>query len=330
LIGPVLPPKGGVSVHIERLSALLAEDFAVSLLDESRNIKPSIPNLRRISPVAYLRLIAAADVVHVHSFPAILKLLHVVVARLLLKRTVLTVHSARGSGLGTRLALRLSATLAHEVIAVSDSVGASILAARIVPAFIPPSRSEFSVSDDIARWIADRKAEGRFVFASNAYRLERFEGEDLYGLDLIIDAFLNPEVAKRCACVFVVGAPDFDPEMFERYQELVRARSIEHVMLLHPRSESFCGIAALADGTIRATLSDGDALSIRESLYLGKVTIASDAASRPKGTWLFKSRNSQDLVAKIVASISRGEPSTQATTVSIDDYRSLYVGLYDS
>jgi len=329
IIGPIMPPKGGVSVHIERLAKLLGSDFAISFLDESRNLKKGVPNLRHMAPMTYLSMIAHADVVHVHSFSSVLKFMHVLCARLLLKRVVLTVHSVRGMGLLARIARAASARLSHTVVAVSDRVGESIGGGtpRVIPAFIPPSQSEFTVSSEVAQWIAERKSEGRFVFASNAYRLERFQGGDLYGLDLIIDAFTHPSVARLCACVFVVGAPDFDPHWLATYKERVSQMQTQGNFLLHTHSENFAGIAALADGTIRATCSDGDALSVRESLYLGKVTLASDAAARPEGTKIFKSRDVQDLVKTIVESLAE-KSVDQPAAASMNKYRDLYVSLY--
>ena len=39
---------------------------------------------------------------------------------------------------------------------------------------------------------------------------------------------------------------------------------------------------------MRNTSTDGDALSVKESLYLGKPTLCTDAVDRPKGVRLFK------------------------------------------
>ena len=327
-IGPIMPPKGGVSVHIDRLAALLRDDYAVSFLDESRQVKDSVPNIRKMSPLTYLKTILRADVVHVHSFSGLLKLWHVLWSRLLLKRVVLTVHSVMSSGLAANVLLTISSRLAHTVVAVSDKVSQSISArSKVLPAFIPPAQSELAVSPQVSEWIAAKQAEGRFVFASNAYRLEQYQGQDLYGLDLIIDAFSQDPIARRCACVFVIGAPDDEPAALQTYQALIAQRGMGGFFLLHTKSENFAGVAAVSDGTIRATSYDGDALSIRESLHLGKLTIASDAAQRPEGTRTFKSRDAQSLADAVIASIGHSA-SGQTAAASPPNYRDLYVGLY--
>lgn len=327
-IGPVMPPKGGVSVHIERLAMLLSNDFDISFLDESRQIKESIPNIRKMSPLTYVNIIRHADVVHVHSFSGLLKLLHVLFSRILRKRVVLTVHSVLNSGVLSRCLLTASSKFAHTVVAVSDRVGQSVHGTpKVIPAFIPPDQSELTTSSQVAKWISDRKAEGRVVFASNAYRLERYQGDDLYGLDLIIDAFANDAVSRRCACIFVLAAPDEAPEPLQKYKGFIAQRRMEGFFLLHTEPENFPGVAALADGTIRATSYDGDALSIRESLHLGKVTLASDAAVRPQGTRTFKSRDVHSLIATILSS-AQELATIHPAAPSMQTYRDLYVALY--
>lgn len=328
LIGPITPPKGGVSVHIHRLSSLLGADFAVSYLDESRQIKPGIPNIRRMSPWRYLACIGSADVVHVHSFSGGLKFVHVLCARMLLRRVVLTVHSVMQGGLASRLMFKLSTLFSHTVVAVSLEAGQLVSGpSKIIPAFIPPSADELIVGADVAEWIAAKKDEGRFVFASNAYRLERHQGVDLYGLDLIIDAFSISPISRLCACIFIVGSPEFDPERLESLKKVIAQRQIVHCFNLLDRPENFPGVVALCDGTIRATNTDGDALSVRESIQLGKVTIASDAAARPEGTRLFKSRDEQSLVDAILAAIQR-HTCGEAKALGLSPYRDLYTSIY--
>jgi len=328
LIGPVQPPKGGVSVHIERLVSLLEHDFVVSLLDEARSVKIGIPNIRRMSPLAYLAAVRAADVVHVHSFPIALKLVHVILARLLCKRVVLTVHSMRDTAPSARIALSVAARLAHVCVAVSDRIADQISASsRMIPAFIPPVVPEPPVDSELAMWIARRQAERRAVFVANASRLESFHGRDLYGLDVIIEAFRHPVIARQCACVFIIGSPEFDPDRLADCRRRLQEAAMEPYFRLHLEPESFFSLVAIADGTIRASLSDGDALSVRESLHLGKLTIASDCAKRPDGTVIFETGDARALSSAIVEALRAPCEQTPAPN-DLSDYRSLYLQLY--
>ena len=55
---------------------------------------------------------------------------------------------------------------------------------------------------------------------------------------------------------------------------------------------------------VRPTSTDGDAVSIREALWLGVPTVASDAVARPAGVATFRSRDADDLARKIMQTIS--------------------------
>jgi hypothetical protein len=54
-----------------------------------------------------------------------------------------------------------------------------------------------------------------------------------------------------------------------------------------------------SDIVLRPTNTDGDALTIREGLYLNKSVLASDVVERPKGTLLFRNRDIADLESKL-------------------------------
>lgn len=322
-----MPPKGGVSVHIARLAGLLEDEFDITLLDEAREFKPGVPNIRRMSPLQYLRIVNAAQVVHIHSFAGVLKLTHALTARLLRKRVVLTVHSVMNQGWLAHALLKASASLAHKVVAVNqviaDQIGSDSV---VIPAYLPPLDAELQVSDALRRWVARQRQDGRYVVASNAYRLERYAGQDLYGLDLMIEAFKDPRLAERCACVFLLGAPEYDAELLNRYQAAVATAEMHDHFLIHTEAESFSGLVALSDATVRATNYDGDALSVRESLHFGKVSIASDAAARPEGTELFKSRDAASLRDAVVAAMQSSRKDVSRRNDQ-PDYRSEYRGL---
>jgi len=56
-------------------------------------------------------------------------------------------------------------------------------------------------------------------------------------------------------------------------------------------SHSFYEVLKLIDASIRNTSTDGDSLSVKESLFLNKLTFASDVVSRPYGVIRFKRGN---------------------------------------
>jgi glycosyltransferase involved in cell wall biosynthesis len=82
---------------------------------------------------------------------------------------------------------------------------------------------------------------------------------------------------------------------------------VEGRVLLNIASGIFVPVLAEADVFVRPTNTDGDANSVREALYLGVPAVASDVVERPAGTILFRTRDLDDLEAKVrsVLSVTR-------------------------
>jgi len=302
LCGPFPEPVGGVSIHLQRLMLALARSgrFAVRCVDEAAQRKANLYNVRSLRMLAYLRLMWWADLVHVQSSLTLFRVLHVLVARLMGCKVVLTLHSHRPRHPIEHVINQLICRLPHVVIAVNDQIRASVCPrALVIPAYIAPAADEEWVPDDISVWIDGVRGEGRSLIVSNAYKLVRHEGQDLYGLDLLIDCFDDPAVRKAFALVFVVSSLAGCQAPFEHFQGVIRERGLERDILLVHRPMPFAGLLRRCDLSVRATNTDGDALSIRESLSYGKRTLASDCIVRPAGVELFETRNSAALAALI-------------------------------
>jgi glycosyltransferase involved in cell wall biosynthesis len=302
LIGPVPEPRGGVSVHLMRLAQLLQQHgVEVRFVDESPVVKPNIPNLRRGAVLAYVRNMLWADIVHVHSSNPVIRLTHVYAARLLGRRVVVTIHSAREMGwrhLISQWAVDAAVTrvfVSREIEARFDAPGV------ILPAFLPPASDELSVERDVDEWISRRKSEGRRIVASNASTLAVYNGQDLYGLDIIIGAFSDSAINVRFACIFFISATRGREDYLAACKAEIGRRNLSGVLRIVTMPSNFVGAAARSDIIVRATNTDGDAISVREALHLGKVVIASDCVARPPGTLLFKTRDIDDLKRVLLA-----------------------------
>ena len=80
-----------------------------------------------------------------------------------------------------------------------------------------------------------------------------------------------------------------------------------------------------ADIVLRPTNFDGDSLTVREALMLGKPIVASDVVVRPAGTTLFENRNTDDLYKKLSALMT--SPGMQENRASKTDNR-VYTDFY--
>jgi len=110
---------------------------------------------------------------------------------------------------------------------------------------------------------------------------------------------LKNEVHENIAFIYVIpdiGHYDYYSEMID----LIAENNLKDNFYFYTKPVAYPAVIKLCDLFIRPTNTDGDALSIRESLLLRTPVIASDVCNRPKGTILFNNRNSDDLYDKVV------------------------------
>ncbi len=77
--------------------------------------------------------------------------------------------------------------------------------------------------------------------------------------------------------------------------------------------EACLAIIARSDLFVRPTLSDGDAISVREAIAMDTPVVASDVVARPEGTLCFKTGDATlDLALKISSLLSGAIPAPAA------------------
>ncbi len=297
LVGPYPPPLGGISAHVARLAnGVRAEGLSVRVLNHFRTREPNpliISDLRR-NPWRYWRVLRHAEgrVVHYHHARWSTLLAVALALRGSSTATIVTVHGrelepflrSRVPGIAslTRRALNAFDVL----IAVSGEIERSLIdlghPVRVIPAFIPASEGEASLSAPTTAFLY----EGTNIIVS-AYRLTADRhGRMIYGLDTAIESFTAVALARpdlRLA-IFLANAPRSRRES-DRLRHLLDGVEQENV---RRRIRVFVGEplkpalnrAALY---LRPTLTDGDAVSIREALAGGVPVLASDVVVRPSG-----------------------------------------------
>lgn len=337
-IGPVPPPVGGVSIHIKRLSKLIENDFSIDFVDESSQIKDDYFNLRTYNLLKYLKKVIKSDLIYIHSGKQQLVIFHILIGRLFNKRIILTVHAY------PKISKDLSTSIdsffysfAHKIIVVNaiipDRVKLPADRYTVKYAFLPPSMEEEpELPDQLLKWLDERKKLGETIISANAYQLKIHNSQDLYGLDLCI------EVAQRMikkgfqvSFVFVVSSIDKNRDLFENYQTMIKNGNFQDRFVLLNEELSFVKLITFSDIILRPTNTDGDALTIREALYLGKRVIASDVIPRPEGTILFRNRDSIDLENKIIELICIGNPiKIKDIMVQDKDFYIFYKGIIEN
>lgn len=300
IIGPYPPPFGGVSIHIKRLITYLKNDFEITSIDDSFEKKKEILNIRTFRFIPYAACVKKADIVHIHSGHFILRFLHFVVAKFLSKEIIVTMHSysERNRSKVEQFLNRLILKKSSKVVFVNSKISKSfnLTSAYVKEAFLPPLLDqEDPLPSDVRNWISVKKAEGYSISCSNAYRLEIHNNQDLYGLDLCIEAAKNcKENNIKIAFIFVISHKS-GKLCIEDYKQLVKTYELESSFLIYDSYLSFVRLINECDIVLRPTSTDGDALTIREGLFYGKTVIASDVVKRPLGTLLFRNRDTESL-----------------------------------
>jgi glycosyltransferase involved in cell wall biosynthesis len=306
------PPAGGISIHLERLNHLLSNEYDTDFIDESTVTKPKYFNIRTFKILEYLKIISKTDLVFIHGGNRLFKKLHIIISKLFRKKIVTTIH---GYGNERNFIFRKWDSFffnqCDRIILVNDMIQLKL---DLTPgkcivrhAFLPPiMENEPPLPEVISDWIKVARSNNHSIVIANASRLETFNGEDLYGLDMLLRAALDNKKMQqqKMSFIFIVSGLDAGKERFEQGKTFISDHNLEaDFLLIHDRI-SFVQLITEADIVVRPTNTDGDALTIREGLYLGKKVLASDVVKRPEGTYLFKTRDQFDFNQKLFELIS--------------------------
>lgn len=307
LIGPYPPPLGGNSVHIQRLLSLLqAAHHRVKVLDIfSTNHAASKPAEVLVLTGGVLRklakLRAAASntppdtIVHIHvsamrRFKWFAPLLLVLFWR---QPKVITIHSGsfieQTSTTWIRLYVKQILRWFSQIIVVNEeqiqhlkTLGIPLEKIDVIPAFLPPTPDISGIPPEITT------ARGNKMLAVTSGYLT-----PIYHYDLLIDciAQLDPQKYHFIFSFYNTIDPEYKAHIYGRLEQLNNV-SISHDL----PPNVFAGILSQSDVYVRTTLTDGDAVAVREALYFNKTVFASDCVKRPAACHLFKTGDSQDLL----------------------------------
>lgn len=332
ICGPYPDPVGGISIHIQRLALLLNKaGIETSFCDESANKKRNIFNIRSLNFVAYVSLIHKVDIVHVHSSIGLFRLIHLLFAFVMRKKSIVTIHSWRNGLISSYIWSLLFNAFCSKIIFVNKELTKRLRVdtnkQTLFPAFIPPLDTRADLPIELSEFIDSAKRRHKKIASSNAFRIIEHDHQDLYGLDLCIDVFSKVEISDSCALIFSISDPSTNQKKIESYQKIIADRALEQVIYLQLGAIDFYTLLTTSDLSIRATNTDGDALSIRESLFLNKPCIASDCTNRPEGTHLFINRSVHSLSESIIRTLRAPLP-TRNNSGALREIENFYLKLY--
>lgn len=301
LLGTIPPPIGGVTIHLDRFFNLFKDSrvFELSILDLKKKTL-FIKNRKIRSFFKILIYFMKINIVHIHISNNYIKVFFAFISKLLFKKVIYTHHN---SLVKNKFIFKVMFKLCDRIILVNDKeISANLIIAEkteVIPAFLPPYKIEklpYTLEEEIKKF--DK------VISTNCYLYNLINSKHVYGFDLIIEAFSNLSRKGQIKNTLLVLV-DPSSTTKEFVNSLLEGKDFKTNKVLHVTDKvDFIALVKRSDITIRATRTDGDSLSIRESLYFNIPIIASDVTIRPEGTVLFKSDDSGDLEDKILELIS--------------------------
>ncbi len=339
LVGPYPPPYGGVSAHVERLAqALRARGVRVRVINHfsGHSRDPLLAGNLRRNPLRYWRALRIVDarVVHYHHSRWSTLMATAFALRHCAGSTVATVHGRSlepylgspvpGIAQLTRRALRGFDVLIAVSVEIERSLRDVGPPVDVIPAYIPADDHQAALSPETEAFLR-----GGTNLLVSAYRLTLDgHGRTIYGLETAIQSFAQVAVdrSELRLAIFLASPPRSRRES-DRLGSLLETVDDEDV---RRRIRVFSGepltpALTLAAVYLRPTLTDGDAVSVREAIAAGVPVLASDVVVRPAGVRTL-ALGVSDWSEAIVQSLTQGErlPRRVVTGDPVDELMSIY------
>lgn len=340
LLGPYPPPQGGVQRNMLAIrDELRRAGHDCSVINITRNksslSEPDVYHPQ--TPLALVRLLLKLkyDLLHIHiggEIPLRVLGLLLVCALTALGKSVLTLHSGgyplSESGRSARkFSLRgLVFRLYQRIICVNrqqvemfEKFGVAPEKIRLIyPFFNQNPKPEIFVPAPLKNF-----AEAHAPFLLTVGLIH-----PAYNLSLQIEALEQIRKKFPRAGLMILGAGEHQDELrrfvtAKKYAEhILFAGDVEHAVTLHLINE--------CDALLRTTDYDGDAISIREALFLNTPVVATDNGMRPEGVHLVPKGDATALV-KTIENVLFAAGSVKAKVVKPDDFRNIIevVELYE-
>ena len=316
-LGSVAPPHGGVQSNLSAIRRRLLENghqCQVIAVTRSSEIKAEPNVFHPNSAFELVRLLFSLryEILHLHiggNFTLRLALLALFCGLLPRSKKVLTFHSGgyastpQGQAAKTMSLRGFAVRRFNKIVAVNREI-----AGLFAKYGVKPENIEI-ISPNVHRQ-PDESIEipfeiRRFIENHSPVLLSVGLLETHYDLPLQIRAFKSVLKEFPNAGLLLVGSGNEEENLrkeiaAQKYSEnILLAGDVPHEAVLH--------LIKRADALLRTTLFDGDAISIREALFLETPVIATDNKMRPEGVRLIKTGDAEDLQRAIIEILREGK-----------------------
>jgi hypothetical protein len=200
------------------------------------------------------------------------------------------------------------------------ALGARPETISVIPAYLTPVIKEEEIAE-VPQGTWDFMAGHTPVISANAFAIRKYQGQDLYGIDMCVElcAALKKDY-PQVGVVFYLPSIG-DQAAFQELQHRIAEKGIKDNFLFQTRPCQFYPVLMKSNIFVRPTNTDGDAVSLREALYFKVPSVASNVVSRPEGTMLFGNRDVKDFTLKVKEVLANYEYyKKKLEAVSFEDF----------
>jgi len=319
IIGPYPLPYGGISVHLQRFVEHLDRKRLDYILYNtgSASEKPyHVISVAKRRASWYLKFLFThqCKIVHLISVNWFGRVLFGIAASIRPGKYVLSIHGKSITEALTSekklhafvtgwLLRRMDAVIACNSDIARDCNELARLPrdkVQTIPAFIPPTLyQETALPGYIQEYIASHSP----VLSAAGWIGKVHMGSDLYGVDMMVQLVkrLKHDYPRIGLILSVNGGQETAIQQMIKDCRLAVGDSM---LAVTESLKEFATLAALTDLFLRPTNTDGEAVSIREALFVGTPVVTSDAIPRPESCVIFANRDMDDFELQVRRSLS--------------------------
>lgn len=303
ILGPLPPPLGGVSVHVERVIAKLKEQH-----NDVAHVDTCAEYRYRFFILYILRLLFLLcwhrpDQVHLHTLylsNGLCELKWIMRLKKLLHYDVLLIeHDCRymykRSERWKRDLNNLRSQIKKQIFignitaqSYADNSMKTAQCNTIESAFLPPDQQQeqpviASYPQELFQFIEKHSP----LLLANAFQLSLLDGKDLYGFDSCIELVRKLKVTHDdVGFIFVLGSIG-NESYYQQLQQTIAAYDLADNCYFLIGQRQLWPLLKKIDLFLRPTLSDGASVSIEEALWVGKPVVATNVCLRPKEVMVY-------------------------------------------
>ncbi|MCL4361607.1 glycosyltransferase [Candidatus Dependentiae bacterium] len=323
IFGPELPPIGGVSIHVLRVTEKYKENFnEVKIIDVAKELK----NKSRITYAFFiLRTILKFKPTqidyHTSYFDSfIYELFVLIILKFIFRFKIFFIdHDPRYLYKKHKFAKIffnfLNIFLTRQII-IGSSTYKSYLDNKIKlknyaleSSFLLPCEFEYSIAK---KTIYPKQLKFFFeknnpIIIFNGFEFLLVENQDIYGFDRAINLIINLKKDFKNIGLLILCSQIGNKNYFNKINEKIIENNLNNNILLLTDNYPLWPLFEKANIFIRPTRSDSYGISIEEALNFNIPAIASDVCLRPNGTILFDNNNEEDLYNKTFSVLKKLE-----------------------